>query len=134
MRLALGRAMCDRTFAHFWNKIVRKCYSRTSYPVLEHPFLLLNLLSCFRIPQKVENLLKNCWKHTENLLKKYWKNVTLPKVWVQVRSATTSNWTCEVRACDPKKGRNSHLAIKTRFVWLFWGERSSLLKLGVACH
>ena len=40
---------------------------------------------------------------------------------MQVRSATTSNWVCahvcvrtliwacEVRACDPKKGRNSHL-------------------------
>ena len=123
VRLVFGRAMCDLTFAHFWNKIARKCYSRTSYPVLEHPVLLLNLLSCFRIPQKVENLLKNCWKHTENLLKKYWKNVTLPKVRVRVRSATTSNWTCahvcvrtlnwtcEVRACDPKKGRNSHLGL-----------------------
>ena len=45
----------------------------------------------------------------------------LLKVRVRVRSATTSNlvcahvcvrtsiWTCEVRACDPKNGRNSHL-------------------------
>ena len=33
----------------FWNKIDRKCYflnySRTSYPILEHPFLLKNMLS-----------------------------------------------------------------------------------------
>ena len=48
-------------------------------------------------------------------MKKEWK------VRVRVRSATTSNWvcahvcvrtliwTCEVRACDPKNGRNSHL-------------------------
>ena len=46
----------------------------------------------------------------------------LLKVRVRVRSATTSNWacahvwvrtliwTCEVHACDPKNGRNSHLA------------------------
>ena len=47
------------------------------------------------------------------------KNVTLTKVWVWVRSATTSNWvcvrtliwTCEVRACDQKNGRNSHLGL-----------------------
>ena len=29
---------------------------------------------------------------------------------MRVRSATTLYWTCEVRACDPKNGRNSHLA------------------------
>ena len=33
-------ALCDLTFAHFWNKIARKCYSRKLFPVLEHPFLL----------------------------------------------------------------------------------------------
>ena len=38
---------CDCTFAHFWNKIARKYYSRTSYPVLEHLFLFQNVLSCF---------------------------------------------------------------------------------------
>ena len=45
------------------------------------------------------------------------KNVNLPNMRVRVQSATTSNWvcvrtliwTCEVRACDPKKGRISHL-------------------------
>ena len=40
VRLVFGRAMCDLTFAHFWNKIARKCYSITSYPILEHLFLL----------------------------------------------------------------------------------------------
>ena len=52
--LVFGHAMCDRIFAPFWNKTDRnwhsfclKNYSRTFYPVLEHPFLLLNILSCF---------------------------------------------------------------------------------------
>ena len=44
VRLVFGCAMCDHTFAHFAHKIERKCYflnySRTSYPILEHPFLL----------------------------------------------------------------------------------------------
>ena len=42
-----GFAMCDRNFAHFLEQKGQKnatsClknYSRTSYPVLEHPFLL----------------------------------------------------------------------------------------------
>ena len=74
-------------------------------------------------------MLKNCWKKLEILMKKdrkiAKKNVNLPNVRVRVRSATTSNWvcahvcvrtliwTCEVRACDPKKGRNSHLELYT---------------------
>ena len=40
MRLVIWRAMCDRTFAHFWNIIARKCYSRISHSFLEHHFLL----------------------------------------------------------------------------------------------
>ena len=50
-------------------------------------------------------------------------NVILPMVRVGVQSATTPNWvyahvcartlirTCEVRACDPKNCRKSHLGI-----------------------
>ena len=102
-------------------------------------------------------MLKNCWKKLEILMKKdrkiAKKNVNLPNVRVRVRSATTSNWVCahvcvrtliwtcevracEVHACDPKKGRNSHLAsllccqisidIASWFVILFL-EFSSLL-------
>ena len=63
-------------------------------------------------------MLKKCEKKFEKMMKidfKVAKNFILPKVWVGVRSATTSNWvcactliwTCEVRACDPKNGRNS---------------------------
>ena len=47
VRPFFGRAMCDRTFAHFWNKIARKCY------IFEHPFLLWNVLSCFELPYSV---------------------------------------------------------------------------------
>jgi hypothetical protein len=62
VRLVFGSAMSDRTFADFWNKIAIKCYSRTSYPVLEHLFLLQNDLSCFRTSYFVNTLkmLKNC--------------------------------------------------------------------------
>lgn len=94
-----------------------------SYSVLEHLFLLWNVLSCFGSFYSVLEQPKpqKCWKITEKSFKKWWKkiekllkNVILPKV--RVRSATTSNyvrtliWTCDVRACDPKNGRNSHLA------------------------
>ena len=72
VRLVFGSAMSDRTFADFWNKIAIKCYFRTSYPVLEHLFLLQNDLSCFRTSYFVNTLkmLKNCWKNIENLRKK----------------------------------------------------------------
>ena len=40
LRHIFGRAMFDLTFAHFWNKIARKCYSIMSNPVLKHLFLL----------------------------------------------------------------------------------------------
>ena len=58
------------------------------------------------------------------MIEKLLKNFFLSKV--RVRSATTSNWvcahvcvrtliwTCEVRACDPKNGRNSHLELTIR--------------------
>ena len=135
------RAMCDHTFAHFLGQdyqimqlFALKTRSRTrmSYPVLDHLFLLWNILSCFRTsysdlehPILFVNTKKN-HKNNEKLLKKWWKkiekllkNLILPKV--RVRSATTPNWVCahvcvrtliwmcELRACDPKNGRNSHL-------------------------
>ena len=42
VRLVLGRAMCDRTFAHFSEQNDKISCFRTSFPVLEH------LFSCFR--------------------------------------------------------------------------------------
>ena len=67
VRLVFGCAMCDRTFAHFLELNDQmschgyKKYSKTSYPILEHPkiilqpfysvldpFLFQNVLSCFR--------------------------------------------------------------------------------------
>ena len=44
VRPFLGLAMCDHTFAHFWDKIARKCY------IFEDPFLLWNIFSCFGSP------------------------------------------------------------------------------------
>ena len=61
-----------------------KNYSRTrmSYPVLEHLFLLWNILSCFRTSysdlehlilflntKKTMKIMKSCWKKFEKLLK-----------------------------------------------------------------
>ena len=61
-----GRAMCDHTFAHFFELNCQKnatfslknC-SGTSYPVLEHPFLLFNSKNVVKFPEKIEKLLKN---------------------------------------------------------------------------
>ena len=41
------RAMCDRTLHTSWDKIAGKRY------ILEHPFLLWNILFCFRISYSV---------------------------------------------------------------------------------
>jgi hypothetical protein len=47
MRLFFGRAMCDRTFAHFFEQNDKTFCFRTAFsvlerpfPVLEHPFLI----------------------------------------------------------------------------------------------
>ena len=47
VELVFGSVMFDLTFTHFWNKIARKCYSITSYSVIEHLFLLVNIIFCF---------------------------------------------------------------------------------------
>ena len=99
---------CATALLHtFSDKITRKCYflkkknysrTRMSYPVLEHLFLLWNILSCFRTsysdlehPILFLNTKKhkiNCWKKFEKMMKNCWKML------VRVRSATTSNWVC----------------------------------------
>ena len=56
VRLVFGRAMCDHTFAHFLEQkqpnnaiIGQRIFTfRKSYPILEHHFLFLNIISCFR--------------------------------------------------------------------------------------
>ena len=53
VRPFLGLAMCDRSFAHVCTLFARKCY------VLEHTFLLWNILSCFGPSHSV-------FKHTKS--------------------------------------------------------------------
>ena len=62
----IRRAICDRTF---WNKTAKNAlfFLKTTlerpYPVLEHPFLLWYILSCFRRSYSVseqKKMLKNC--------------------------------------------------------------------------
>ena len=56
VRLIVGGAMCDRTFAHFLEQndqimlLVQKNipFFRTFFTVFERPFLFLNIISCFR--------------------------------------------------------------------------------------
>ena len=41
VRLVFGRAMCDCTFAHFFEQKDKILHLRTSFPVLECPFSVL---------------------------------------------------------------------------------------------
>ena len=41
VRLVFGRAMCDSTFAHFFEQKDKIFYYRMSFPVLERPFPVL---------------------------------------------------------------------------------------------
>ena len=112
-------------FAHFFGtKLpVILCF-RTFFPTLEHPFLFWIILFyfrtsffCFGTHQTIK-MMKNCWKKFEKLMEIDWK---IAEVRVRVQIATTSDWVCahvcvrtliwmcEVRACDPKNRRNSHL-------------------------
>ena len=48
VRPFFGRAMCDRTFAHFWGQNCQKMlHFRTSFPALERPFLFWIILFFF---------------------------------------------------------------------------------------
>jgi hypothetical protein len=73
----------------FWNKTAKNAlfFVKTTlerpYPVLEHPFLLWYILSCFRRSYSVSEQKKN----VEELLKKI--------------------WTCEVHVCNPKNAQIS---------------------------
>ena len=60
VRPFFGRAMCDRTFAHFLGQNCQKMlHFRTSFPVLEHLFLFWIILFCFRTHLTIK-MLKSC--------------------------------------------------------------------------
>ena len=70
---AFGYFYFGYTFAHFfelncWKNATfsLKNYSRTSYPVLEHPFLLYNPKNVVKFPEKIEKLLKNVEQFTKS--------------------------------------------------------------------
>ena len=134
--------MCDCTFAHFSEQNVKiSCFRtsfscfRTSFPVLEHPFPVLE--HPFLV---LERPLRTAYSDLEiENPKNCWKNVNLQKVCgVRVWSATTLGgrcahvcvrtyiWTCEVRACDPKKGRNPCLVNLT---WPILAQKNSFSKM-----
>jgi hypothetical protein len=87
----IRRAICDHTLHTFWNKTAKKTpffvfktILEHPYPVLEHPFLLWYVLSCFSTSYFVSEQQQ---KNVEELLKKI--------------------WTCKVQACNQKNGRIS---------------------------